>query len=179
MLDAASAEERDITSSEKDLWDVLISEIDGIDAAAKRTVRPRPEWARNIHSPGERRMETRDKIWMPYMREYRALSEGTATAGGHLVPPEHSRTWLDYLRERSVFLAAGPNILPARSDSLHVPKLTGSVSVNMVAENAQIPASHPHLWGASARAESGCCVYLGLASGIRRQPARAPAGVGR
>jgi len=81
---------------------------------------------------------------LPSMSEYRegrALAEGTAAAGGYLVPEKQSASFLEYLRKASVVLSAGPRILPMDSDNLHVPKISASVTTAMIAENAAITPS--------------------------------------
>jgi HK97 family phage major capsid protein len=166
MLAAAEAEARDFTPSEKDHWDVLMSEIDGIDAASKREALNRPEWARNIHNhhTGEQRMENRIEEAavpvLPTLKELRALSEGTAGAGGYLVPPEQAREILEYLRKRSVFLSQQPRIFKMATDEQVIPKLATSVTVNMVAENAALTPSDPTFEAVTLRPKAAAAFTL-------------------
>jgi HK97 family phage major capsid protein len=164
MLAAASADNRDFTSSEKDRWDVLMSEIDGIDAASKREALQRPDWARNLHTRSGERMENRIKEaavpTLPTLKELRALSEGTAGAGGYLVPPEQAREILEYLRKRSVFLSQQPRIFKMATDEQVIPKLASSVTVNMVAENAALTPSDPTFESVTLRPKAAAAFTL-------------------
>lgn len=83
------------------------------------------------------------RLVLPSWSEYRALSEGTGSAGGYLVPTEQATVWWDLLRRQSVFLAAGPRMIEVHTDRLEVPKIGASVTAAMVAENAQISPSDP------------------------------------
>jgi HK97 family phage major capsid protein len=90
----------------------------------------------------------RDVPVMPTLREYRehearALSEGTASAGGYLVPDQYVNSWFDMLRASSVVLSAGPVIIEATSDTVRIPRVSAGTTVGMVAENAAITPADP------------------------------------
>lgn len=76
-----------------------------------------------------------------YMKK--AISDGTASAGGSLIPQE----WVDFvipeLGARTVVLKAGPNVLPMQHQVLNIPGITTNQSVAWVGENASITESDP------------------------------------
>ncbi len=76
----------------------------------------------------------------------KALAEGSDTAGGYLVPVEHSGKLVEMLRARAAVRAAGATIVPMASDTLQIPSQTGGATAYWVAENAQISASD-QTWG--------------------------------
>ena len=76
----------------------------------------------------------------------KALAEGTDSAGGYLVPVEHSGKLIEMLRARAAIRAAGATIIPMNSDTLQIPSQEGGATAYWVAENAQIPASD-QTWG--------------------------------
>jgi HK97 family phage major capsid protein len=76
----------------------------------------------------------------------KALSEGTNSAGGYLVPVEYSSTLIALLRARAAIRAAGATIIPMSNDILNIPSQTGGATAYWVAENAQITAAD-QTWG--------------------------------
>ncbi len=72
---------------------------------------------------------------------FKALAEGTDTAGGYLVPVEQSRMLIELLTARSVVRRAGATVLPMASDTLEIPTQTGGATAYWTAENAAITAS--------------------------------------
>ncbi len=76
----------------------------------------------------------------------KALAEGTDSAGGYLVPVEHSNKLVEMLRARTAVRAAGATIIPMSSDTLQIPSQTGGATAYWVAENAAITASD-QTWG--------------------------------
>jgi HK97 family phage major capsid protein len=77
------------------------------------------------------------------MQEQRALAEGTAGAGGYLVPDQYARTWFEMLRARSVVLSANPVLVEATSDTVRLPKVATGTVVGMYAENTTIAQGDP------------------------------------
>lgn len=71
----------------------------------------------------------------------KAMSEGTDTAGGFLVPEE----WLTDIKDRITAIAVvrgmGPTTYPMASDTLNIPKITGGASANWIGENTTITAT--------------------------------------
>ena len=76
----------------------------------------------------------------------KALAEGTDSAGGYLVPVEHSRKLIERLTARTAVRAAGATVIPMTSDILQIPSQTGGATAYWVAENALITASD-QTWG--------------------------------
>ncbi|NDJ36582.1 MAG: phage major capsid protein [Chloroflexi bacterium] len=71
----------------------------------------------------------------------KALSEGTDSAGGYLVPVEHSSQLIEMLRARTAVRAAGATVIPMNSDTLQIPAQVGGATAYWVAENSAITAS--------------------------------------
>jgi HK97 family phage major capsid protein len=67
-----------------------------------------------------------------------ALSEGTDTSGGYLVPDEFSKTLVQALSEQNIFRQIA-RIERTSSDTLKIPIAEGGASVNWISENATIP----------------------------------------
>jgi HK97 family phage major capsid protein len=76
----------------------------------------------------------------------KSLSEGSDSAGGYLVPTEHSNKLIERLAARTAVRAAGATVIPMSSDILQIPAQTGGATAYWVAENAQI-ASSDQTWG--------------------------------
>jgi HK97 family phage major capsid protein len=72
--------------------------------------------------------------------EERALSEGTLTAGGHLVPTPLSSRVIDLARNASRVIQAGATTVPMTSGTLKLARLTGENSPAWKSENASITA---------------------------------------
>jgi len=71
----------------------------------------------------------------------RALSEGTATAGGHLVPTPLSARVIDLARNQTRVFQAGAITVPMTAQTLKLARLTGEGSPAWKAENATITAA--------------------------------------
>ncbi|MEU2975982.1 phage major capsid protein [Streptomyces hirsutus] len=70
--------------------------------------------------------------------ELRAMSEGTATAGGHLVPTPTAAQLIDRARNVARVFQAGAVTVPMDSQTLKVPRLTGSSAPAWRSENAAV-----------------------------------------
>jgi HK97 family phage major capsid protein len=68
----------------------------------------------------------------------RALSEGTATAGGHLVPTPLSARGIDLARNATRVFTAGALTIPMTSQTLKLARLTGEGTPAWHAENAAL-----------------------------------------
>src|SRR6266545_1282246 len=73
--------------------------------------------------------------------QQRALSEGTLTAGGHLVPTPLAARVIDLARNAMQVVRAGAVTVPMTSNTLKVPRLTGEGTPGWHAENAAITAA--------------------------------------
>ncbi|APT75053.1 hypothetical protein LN42_00565 [Marinitoga sp. 1137] len=72
----------------------------------------------------------------------KALSEGTDTAGGYLVPEEFKNTVLDIAGDFG-YVRKYATTLPMKRDTLSLPKLTSKPSVTWVGEGASISTGEP------------------------------------
>ncbi|MFI8510481.1 phage major capsid protein [Streptomyces sp. NPDC085460] len=70
--------------------------------------------------------------------ELRAMSEGTATAGGHLVPTPTAAQLIDRARNTARVMQAGATVVPMTAQTLKVPRLTGSSAPAWRNENAAV-----------------------------------------
>ena len=73
--------------------------------------------------------------------EERALSEGTLTAGGHLVPTPLATEVIDLARNAMKTQQAGVRTVPMTSNTLKVPRLTSEGTPAWHAENAPITSA--------------------------------------
>ena len=71
----------------------------------------------------------------------RALNEGTATAGGHLVPTPLAARVIDLIRNASVVSRVGATTVPMSTSTLKIPKLTGEGTPAWTSEGAGITAA--------------------------------------
>jgi HK97 family phage major capsid protein len=79
--------------------------------------------------------------WQDADAERRAMSEGTATAGGHLVPSVLSAQVIDLARNKAVTVRAGATIFPMESRTLDIAKWAGDPQGGWRAENAAVAES--------------------------------------
>lgn len=86
--------------------------------------------------------------------ERRAMSEGTTTAGGYLVPTLLSAQIIDLARAKSVTLAAGAQLVPMESQKVDVAKWTGDPTAAWRNEAASITASDATLGKITLTAQS-------------------------
>lgn len=73
----------------------------------------------------------------------RAISDGTSSAGGSLIPQEWTDFVIPELGARTVVLKAGPNVLPMQHQVLNIPGITANQTCAWVGENAAITESDP------------------------------------
>jgi HK97 family phage major capsid protein len=71
----------------------------------------------------------------------RAMSEGTATAGGHLVPTPLANDVIDKLRAASVSFTAGATTIPMDSQTLKIARVTQDPTPSWLAEAASMSAT--------------------------------------
>ncbi|GAA2987605.1 phage major capsid protein [Streptomyces fulvorobeus] len=93
---------------------------------------------------GEVRLGALLRTWVTGRRdglndaELRAMAEGTATAGGHLVPTPTAAQLIDRARNTARVFQAGATTVPMDSATLKVPRLTGSSAPAWRNENAPV-----------------------------------------
>jgi HK97 family phage major capsid protein len=79
--------------------------------------------------------------WSEADAERRALVEGTATAGGHLVPTPLSARIIDRARNQTRVLQAGAQIVPMEAQTLKLARVVGDPTAAWHTEMAAISAS--------------------------------------
>ncbi len=79
--------------------------------------------------------------WSGAEAERRALVEGTATAGGHLVPTPLSARIIDRARNQTRVLQAGAQIVPMEAQTLKLARVVGDPTAAFHSELATIAAS--------------------------------------
>lgn len=165
LLDNAAAENRDLTAEERSQYDQMNADLD----AAAETIRSIEESEQRNAEAAEalqrimdqRPVEPREQentALRSFLRgearafdlkpdgkvDYRALTKGTATAGGNTVPTSFYDQLIAHMIEVSGVLMAGPTVLNTDSgESIEVPTTTAHSSAAIVAENAAIGASDP------------------------------------
>lgn len=166
LLDAAEAEKRDLTAEENEVFErqsadmtVLRARIDSIEttmrdnseaeAAEKRLLGDRPEQRGGEDVSEDLRSflkgETRSmafgadgKVWT------RALSKGTATAGGNTVPTTFYDQLVEHLVDTTSVLQAGATVLNTSSgEVIEVPVTTSHGTAAAVAEAGALAGTDP------------------------------------
>jgi len=66
------------------------------------------------------------------------LEASEDSAGGVLVPTQHSTEVIELLRERAVFRSMGPTTVPMPTGSLQIPKITGGATATYIGESQNI-----------------------------------------
>lgn len=79
--------------------------------------------------------------WHEAELERRAMSEGTLSAGGHMVPTPLSATVIDKMRNLAMVTRAGATVVPMESQTLKLARLTTDPTAGWFNENATITAS--------------------------------------
>lgn len=166
LLDKAEAEKRDLTAEENEVFErqtadmtALRARIDSIEttmrenseaeAAEKRLLGERPEQRGEETGNDELRSfltgETRQlafgadgKVWS------RALSKGTATAGGNTVPTSFYDQLVEHLVDTTSVLQAGATVLNTSSgENIDVPVTTSHGAAAAVAEAGALAGTDP------------------------------------
>lgn len=68
----------------------------------------------------------------------KALSAGTPTSGGYIVPPEYSTEIIELLRPASVVRRMGAVTIPMDTGTLHIPRLASGAQATYIGENTAI-----------------------------------------
>lgn len=167
LLDAAAAESRDLTAEEEQSWHrlngdltSLRSRIDSVTSAMEENRAAEAALASAIGSGAERHagegdLEERMRAFLKGesrglvvaaadMRDpwKRALSKGTATAGGNTVPTSFYDQLVQHMVEGSGLMQLGPTVLnTASGENLEVPVTTSHGAAGAVAEGGSIAGS--------------------------------------
>lgn len=167
LLDAAAAENRDLTAEEQSSYDAMSTSLDEIaervkdmEDAEKRQKDASDAFERLLARQPERKTdepkddaalrsflkgETRAFDLMPTGKvNYRDLTKGTATAGGNTVPTSFYDRLIAHLIEVSGVMMAGPTVLNTNSgENIEVPTTTAHSSAAIVGEGSAISESDP------------------------------------
>ncbi|GAF78529.1 unnamed protein product, partial [marine sediment metagenome] len=89
----------------------------------------------------ERAARWANKNWGADDPMTKILEASDDTGGGVLVPTQHSSEIIELLRERAVFRAMGPTVVPMPTGSLQIPKITGGATATYIGESTNIVAT--------------------------------------
>lgn len=97
------------------------------------------------HSKGDidKAVQFAESQWPEDEAVHKAISAGNATEGGVLVPAPEAGEMIELLRPASVFMNAGPRIIPMDRGALKMPKLKGGATAYWIGENEVITVSEP------------------------------------
>ena len=165
LLDNAAAENRDLTAEERSQYDQMNADLDAgaetirsIEESEQRNAEAAEALQRIMDQRPVEPREQENTALRSFLRgearafdlkpdgkvDYRALTKGTATAGGNTVPTSFYDQLIAHMIEVSGVLMAGPTVLNTDSgESIEVPTTTAHSSAAIVAENAAIGASDP------------------------------------
>jgi HK97 family phage major capsid protein len=169
LADVAASENRCFTDAEQREWEPLDRELKAIDSrietlsdAENREAGAVANFDRFASGPVERvdlpgaerrgtgMFETR-ATWLPSYAKYKELETRAVGSGSNVfVQAEQANIWFDRLRNASVFLQARPIIVPVNDTQLNIPRVVGSATAQMLAENTAITPSDPTLTPAVA-----------------------------
>jgi HK97 family phage major capsid protein len=94
---------------------------------------------------GEGMFESR-ATWLPSYAKYKELETRAIGSGSNVfVAPEQATIWFDRLRNALVFVKANPIVVPVTDTPLNIPRVVGSATAQMLAENTAITPSDPTL----------------------------------
>lgn len=79
--------------------------------------------------------------WTGAEIEKRVMSEGTLTAGGHMVPTPLAANVIDLARNKMRVIQAGAQTVPMTSQTLKIARLTADPTASWKTENATVTAS--------------------------------------
>lgn len=165
LLDNAAADKRELTAEEEVSYGKMTADIDSLRSRAdklvedSRSAQAAEESLRSLLAqPSTRnapktensdirsllRGDVRHLDFAATPEELRALSTGTAAAGGNTVQTSFSSTLLEHLVESSSMLTAGATIWNTTSgESFVIPKTTAHGTAALVAEGATIGGGDP------------------------------------
>lgn len=165
LLDAAAAENRDLSAEEQVTYDRINSDIDGMAARAQALLdaeqrnKDATEAFEKLLGPAStseaRKERNASDEFRAFARgeggrsfevlpESRDLTKGSATAGGNTVPTSFYNKLWEHMIEVSGVLNAGPTVLRTTSgESIELPVTTAHSSGALIAEAASITESDP------------------------------------
>lgn len=164
LLDAAAAENRDLSAEEDQSWTRMNADLDGIDARVKSitdaeqreadAVEAFAKIGPKVHRGGgespvmdEVRSFLRgEKGTLTLNRDikFRDLTKGTAASGGATVPTTFYGQLLEHLIANSGMLQANPTVLETASgETIEIPVTTSFSTAALFAENVAIDESDP------------------------------------
>ena len=158
LLDAAEAEGRALTAEEREQYDRIMADVDGLTATIERMeriselearmsepasppIKPEPVEQRSGRPTGA--PEYRDAFWrtMRHTRnilephEFRALQVGTDSEGGYLVPDEFAKTLVQALNEANIMRTLA-TVISTTSGTMEIPVVSSHGSAAWTAEEA-------------------------------------------
>lgn len=71
----------------------------------------------------------------------KALTWGTGTEGGYIVPPEYATTIIELLRQQAVFMKANPTVVDMPRGKLSLPAIAGGTTAEYIGEAQEAPVT--------------------------------------
>ena len=165
LLDAASADKRDLTAEEDQSWQRMNADIDGIDARVKsiteaeqREADAAEAFAKIARQPREGRggespvmdegrsflRGERGALTLERDVKFRDLTKGVAASGGATVPISFYGQLVEHMIDNSGVMQANPTVLETSSgETIEIPVTTSYSSATLTAENVALPESDP------------------------------------
>lgn len=165
LLDHAASEKRELSAEEEVSYGKMTADIESLRARADQLVsdsasadaaevalrslmgKPAERHQREESTTGLRsliRGDVRSMEFAATVEELRALSKGSATAGGNTVPTSFSSQLLEHLVESSAILTAGATVWNTTSgESFVIPKTTAHGAAALVTEGGTIAGTDP------------------------------------
>ena len=165
LLDAASADKRDLTAEEDQSWQRMNADIDGIDARVKSIteaeqreadaaeafakIARQPREGRGGESPVMDEVRSflrgeRGALTLERDVKFRDLTKGVAASGGATVPTSFYGQLVEHMIGNSGVMQANPTVLETSSgETIEIPVTTSYSSATLTAENVALTESDP------------------------------------
>lgn len=165
LLDAASADKRDLTAEEDQSWQRMNADIDGIDARVKSIteaeqreadaaeafakIARQPREGRGGESPVMDEVRSflrgeRGALTLERDVKFRDLTKGVAASGGATVPISFYGQLVEHMIDNSGVMQANPTVLETSSgETIEIPVTTSYSSAALTAENVALTESDP------------------------------------
>ncbi|HNX52025.1 MAG TPA: phage major capsid protein [Thermoanaerobaculaceae bacterium] len=165
LLDAASADKRDLTAEEDQSWQRMNADIDGIDARVKSIteaeqreadaaeafakIARQPREGRGGESPVMDEVRSflrgeRGALTLERDVKFRDLAKGVAASGGATVPISFYGQLVEHMIDNSGVMQANPTVLETSSgETIEIPVTTSYSSATLTAENVALHESDP------------------------------------